>query len=225
MNILSNTSNLLETYRGHDAVLSVVNYGLTAYSGLVSKKNSDYSKKLYQLSSQISNARVILRLLDDPSMLAYTLSYGLGKHEKSLIVSALNVMNNLASHVYYIFEHLAWLADNKILNMKSEISWLVSTVAWLISLIASIICNFISLKNMLLNLKHLYHKDKQTLKKELLTKRFFIVYLKIIEDFSWIINYIHWLPPGILWSGKLSNFQSGMLGVLSSLCNLIPKFF
>ena len=42
-------------------------------------KNNRLAISLKNLSSQISNARVILRLLDDYSMLTYTLSYGLGK--------------------------------------------------------------------------------------------------------------------------------------------------
>ena len=45
-------------------------------SGLCSKNNS---KQLKTISSQLSNARVVLRLLDDASMLRFTLSYGLGK--------------------------------------------------------------------------------------------------------------------------------------------------
>lgn len=80
MNFLAGTSNFLESYRGHDCALSAIGYGLNMYSGLKTKKNHLYAKNFANLSSQISNARVILRLLDDPSMLAYTLSYGLGKH-------------------------------------------------------------------------------------------------------------------------------------------------
>ena len=45
-------------------------------SGLCSKNTS---KQLKTISSQLSNARVVLRLIDDASMLRFTLSYGLGK--------------------------------------------------------------------------------------------------------------------------------------------------
>lgn len=55
------------------------------------------------------------------------------------LVRVLNVMNNLASHLYYICEHIAWLADNNILNVNSGIYWLISNISWLISLMASII--------------------------------------------------------------------------------------
>lgn len=80
MNLLAKTSNFLESYRGHDCTLSAIGYGLTMFSGSTSKNNPFFAKKLLKISSQISNARVILRLLDDPSMLLYTLSYGFGKH-------------------------------------------------------------------------------------------------------------------------------------------------
>ena len=82
-----------------------------------------------------------------------------------LIVSALNVINNVASHVYYICEHLAWLGDNQMININSGIHWLISTVAWLISLIASVVCNVIALKNMITELKSTEVKDKKFFKK------------------------------------------------------------
>lgn len=56
-----------------------------------------------------------------------------------------------------------------------------------------------------------------------MSKRFIMIYLKLIEDISWIVNAIHWLPPGVLWSGKLSDFQSGFLGLISSICSLFRK--
>ena len=47
-------------------------------SGLL-PKNSQLGSNLKSVSSQISNARVILRFLDDYPMLTYTLTYGLGR--------------------------------------------------------------------------------------------------------------------------------------------------
>ena len=70
---------LLETYRGHDQALSLIGYSLKMCSGIKSNKNPEFSASLDKLSSEISNARVILRLVDDFSMLGYTITYGLGK--------------------------------------------------------------------------------------------------------------------------------------------------
>ena len=70
---------LFETYRGHDQTLSLIGYSSKMISGLYAEdtpKRAAWSS----VSSQISNARVILRLLDDVAMFNTTLSYGLGKH-------------------------------------------------------------------------------------------------------------------------------------------------
>jgi hypothetical protein len=51
------------------------------FSGLCSNLNKQIlANNLNNIAGQISNCRIILRLLDDFSMLSYTLSYGLGKH-------------------------------------------------------------------------------------------------------------------------------------------------
>ncbi len=62
------------------------------------------------------------------------------------------------------------------------------------------------------------------LRLKLTRKRFLKVYLTLFEDCFYFINAIHWLPSGFLWSGKLSEFYSGLLGVLAVSCNLILKF-
>lgn len=81
MNSLDNVSALLETYRGHDQVLSLIGYGSKMLSGFCACNQRPKACETFKIiSTQISNARVILRLLDDASMLSYTLKYGLGKH-------------------------------------------------------------------------------------------------------------------------------------------------
>ena len=71
------------------------------------------------------------------------------KKEKIFICRVLNVASNIASHIYYICEHIAWLADNKIINLDSGLYWLISVLCWLVSLFASLVCNVISLRLML----------------------------------------------------------------------------
>lgn len=81
MNVVNNLSTLFETYRGHDQTLALIGYSSKMMSGWYARKNNNkLSAKFQIVSSQISNARTILRLLDDASMLSYTLTYGLGKH-------------------------------------------------------------------------------------------------------------------------------------------------
>ena len=134
---LTKLIELVETYRGHDQTLSLIGYGCKTLSG-VSYFTDLNKKKLQSISSQISNARVILRLLDDVPMLGTTLSYGLGKHERNQLIRMLTLADNLASHFYYLCEHVAWLADLKVLNVNSDKFWLLSLLAWLISIISSI---------------------------------------------------------------------------------------
>ena len=55
-------------------------------------------------------------------------------------------------------------------------------------------------------------------------RKFFKIYFKLLEDLFFLINAIHWLPPGVfLWAGKLSNFTVGLFGVLSLAFNLLSK--
>lgn len=58
-------------------------------SGLLPHK-SQLAINFKNVSSQISNSRVILRLLDDYSMLVYTLSYGLGRQVWKYLTSNKN---------------------------------------------------------------------------------------------------------------------------------------
>lgn len=46
-------------------------------------------------------------------------------------------------------------------------------------------------------------------------------YLILIQNMADFVNAVSWLPPGlILWSGKLSRFQNGIFGMISSLIML-----
>lgn len=98
MNRIVKIIEYFETYRGHDQSLGIIGYGSQMVSNCfvfkinisfliffklklsgAFKRNEKISSKLKKISSEISNARVILRFLDDFPMLGYTVSYGLGK--------------------------------------------------------------------------------------------------------------------------------------------------
>ena len=86
MNALNGLSTLFETYRGHDQALSIIGYGSMMVSELRGVRRQPVSAKLKIISVQISNARTILRLLDDVTMLSYTLTYGLGKKVRWILI-------------------------------------------------------------------------------------------------------------------------------------------
>lgn len=51
-----------------------------------------------------------------------------------------------------------------------------------------------------------------------------LVAIRTLKDLFWLVNAVHWLPfKGFLWAGKLSNFSSGLAGVLAVTCNLVTK--
>lgn len=61
----------------------------------------------------MSNARAVLRLLDDLPMLQYTIEYGLGKHVSIYIGMKLqlNDLINVTLHVFYILLLLFYLVE------------------------------------------------------------------------------------------------------------------
>lgn len=76
---MNQLEQLFETYRGHDQTLSLIGYTSKMVSGFYGEETPKRAAWA-TLSSQISSARVVLRLLDDVAMLNATLAYGLGKH-------------------------------------------------------------------------------------------------------------------------------------------------
>ena len=69
----------LESYRGRDKIIRLCNYALYFASGFLKRMNSkEYEFRIGKLAAELSNLRVMLRLLDDLAMLRFTLSYGKG---------------------------------------------------------------------------------------------------------------------------------------------------
>ena len=69
----------LETYRGRDKIIRLTNYALYLTSGLLKRATSNqHGLNIGKLAAELSNLRVMLRLLDDVAMLQFTLSYGTG---------------------------------------------------------------------------------------------------------------------------------------------------
>ncbi len=70
--------SLLSTYSGRDKLVRTSSYVAMLLSGVT---KGTASKKFGTVASQLSAARVVLRLFDDlPMWKAVTSKYGLGKH-------------------------------------------------------------------------------------------------------------------------------------------------
>ena len=77
---------LLQTYTGREKIMRTAGYVAMLLSGAA---DGQAAKKLGTVSSQISAARVILRLFDDLPMLCYVAKYGTGSQVLCLFSSFL----------------------------------------------------------------------------------------------------------------------------------------
>ncbi|CAM9219979.1 unnamed protein product [Lampetra planeri] len=118
---------VLESYRGRDKVIRTVCYGSQLLGGALSRSTETsvpfqrLGKSLLLFSAELSHCRTVLRLFDDLSMLAYSRSYGFGHREEDGAVRWISVLNNIADQLYYPCEHIAWAADAKLIQVKSDL--------------------------------------------------------------------------------------------------------
>lgn len=70
-------SDYLETYSGRDKMLRTLSYAAKLLTVCTSSKSTE--KKLKTFGSQMSECRVMLRLLDDLPTLHCVMTYGWGK--------------------------------------------------------------------------------------------------------------------------------------------------
>uniref|UniRef100_A0A0V0GAZ2 Putative peroxisomal bioproteinsis protein peroxin n=1 Tax=Triatoma dimidiata TaxID=72491 RepID=A0A0V0GAZ2_TRIDM len=215
---LQSVADYLDTYNGRDKVMRIMYYIAQYLAGIT--KSNELEQKLNIFSDQINCCRTVLRLFDDIPMLSYTLSYGLGRKEPDNIVQMCNVAVNTLDQLYYPLEHIAWAADCKLLPLKSDSWWTATSICWALSMYLMMIKSlryYKVIKSMRGTLKD-GENARQTIKdishieaSELLTAA---------RCFVDCIHAIHWLPPGILWAGKLKQWHTGFLGIISSLISL-----
>lgn len=218
---------VLETYRGRDKVIRTVCYGSQLVGGVLSRSpSSDGSshrvgQSLLVLSAQLSHCRTVLRLFDDLSMLGYSHSYGLGATEEDGCVRWLSVLTNIADQLYYPCEHVAWAADARIIQAKSDKWWLLSTVLWGSSLLLGILR---SLRVLVLLKKKLKKCEKsEDVGNEVaeLRRQVRAELLSVVSSAADLSNAVHWMPPGFLWAGRFPEWAVGLMGIISSVIGLI----
>ncbi|KAK9512660.1 hypothetical protein O3M35_001035 [Rhynocoris fuscipes] len=215
---LQNLADYLDSYNGRDRIMRILYYSAQYLAGIT--KSSDLEQKLNTFSDQINCCRTVLRLFDDIPMLAYTLSYGFGRKEPDKLVKMCNIAVNTLDQLYYPLEHIAWAADCKLISAKSDFWWTATSFCWALSMYIMMIKSlryYMVVRNVKSSLKN-GNSSRQTIKhishlevKELLTAA---------RCFLDCIHAIHWLPPGILWAGKLKQWHIGILGIISSLISL-----
>ncbi|CAD1475758.1 unnamed protein product, partial [Heterotrigona itama] len=189
-------SEYLETHQGRDKFLKTLSYATKfATLGIFSNETE---KKLKIFSSQISECRMILRLLDDIPTIHYAMTYGWGKEESDWLIKCAELMQILVDIIFGPIEHIFWAGKHKLIKINIEAWDNALTWFWIISLQLSL------LKVVLKSITKLRWNESLTC-------------IRLILDMCYAVSY---LPSGIFWGGKLKTWHVGALGTLSSLIGL-----
>lgn len=228
--------SMLESYRGRDKIMRTVQFGSLMSSGLLSRLTPSNAAKLKAIAGHLGSGRLLLRLFDDIPMLAYNLyAGGLGQKESNPTMRFLSLIKGCIDQLFYPSEHIAWAAENKLIDINSGIWWLLSVALWGMSLIIDIIRNCIKLQQQ--NQKTAkYRQDLRseqpstmdghhvapTSASELqrLEAEKSLIRQQIIKSLCDLCCAIHWSKPGFLWASKLPDSVVGLLGTVSSLLGM-----
>lgn len=118
-------------------------------------------------------------------------------------------VSNLSCLIYYPLEHLAWLADSKLVSFSSNRLWKYAILCW-------VIYSAIQLMQCLYKLRMIFNNSsKQKLRKE----KLMVLRLALLQYVCDVLCGLHWMPCGPL-SNKLSDILVGLLGTVSSITRL-----
>ncbi|XP_057326685.1 peroxisomal membrane protein 11C [Microplitis mediator] len=212
-------SDYLESYEGRDKLLRTLSYA--AKLATVIPRSEDDRKKLKIFGSQMSNCRVILRLLDDIPTLNYAFKYDWTNKATDPYIKWLEMIEIIVDVIYSPVETICWAGEHQLVNVDVDKWDTMSTWFWIMSLYISLMTSLRKYK-LLLKQKDTSLKNKSGNKAEekALRHKMYnetLVCIRMLLDMSYAISY---LPNGTLWGGKLSTWQVGALGTVSSLIGL-----
>ncbi|XP_007532898.1 peroxisomal membrane protein 11C [Erinaceus europaeus] len=225
MAALSSLASALESYRGRDRLIRMLGYCCQLVGGVLVAQSpgSDTGTRLLTLSSQLSHCRTVLRLFDDLTMFLYTKQYGLGAQEEDIFVRCVSVLGNAADQLYYPCEHLAWASDAGVLRLDSTRWWTLSTAFWGLSLLLGVARSLW----MVVKLRQKLRQPPETLigrpprsPRKVLETQVLAELLSLLSNVADLAISVHWLPRGLLWSGRLPPWLLGLLGTISSLLTI-----
>ncbi|XP_043464678.1 peroxisomal membrane protein 11C-like [Leptopilina heterotoma] len=213
MDQISLLSNFLNDYEGRDKFLRLFSYTAKFACGVTSGRTAGNLKKV---SSEMSNCRVVLRLMDDIPAWHDALSYEWTRKQSKLIdyVSAIQTVIDV---IYSPIESICWAGGHRILSINTELWDTTTTYFWITSISLSLIKS--AYKIIELNKYKQCLNDKsnnriQRNKIKVQQRSELVTCIRLILDFSYAVSY---LPKGTLYGGKLKTWQVGALGTLSSL--------
>lgn len=212
-------SDYLDTYAGRDKILRTLSYATKFLTISTSSKSTE--KKLKIFSSQMSEGRMILRMLDDLPTFNHVITYGFGKKETDSLIRWSQIMQNAVDMTYCFIEHIYWAGLRNIISINID-KWDVATTwFWIISLHLSLVKSLRKIQNVQKCKIHLgeNNPNAQVALEALGKKRNFelLTCTRLMLDISYAVSY---LPAGILWGDRLKTWHVGALGTISSLIGL-----
>ncbi|XP_011403032.1 PREDICTED: peroxisomal membrane protein 11C-like [Amphimedon queenslandica] len=204
-------------YPCRDKLLRVCQYAAIFYDGaLVEPRNGrllmvrrfitkDKSESTAaRVSSSISAARLVFRLLNTPATLCNVKNiyqkWNENDSNHELFAFALDALECLASLAYNPVEQLSWAGQVSKLFDSPRREWLSiwCTKLWIMLLIINIMRSWRLLRTV-------YKSGEWKMP-----------VLSLVQDIADLINAIHFLPAGFLWSSRLPTILVGLLGMISS---------
>ncbi|GAB1859991.1 Peroxisomal membrane protein 11C [Camponotus japonicus] len=206
-------------------MLRTLSYSAKLLTVCTSSKNTE--RKLKTFGSQMSECRVMLRLLDDLPTLHCIMSYGWGKREPDWLIRWSQVIQNVIDIIYSPIEHISWAGHHNIISINNDKWDLVTIWFWIVSLNLSLIRSlrlFQKLQKYKANLeKNNLDVASQSTLKEINEQQqsTLLICTRLALDITYAVSY---LPPGVFWGGRLKTWHVGALGTISSIIGLYQAF-
>lgn len=214
--------DMLDSYGGRDKVVRLACYSLKLYGCLRGDKGWQ------KAGSQLSHARMLLRLFDDLPTLMGTLSYGLGKHEPTLTDAALGVLANLVDQLFLPVEKVLWFQELGILKFSpktAEALDTTSTVLWAAGLYLGLFQTLQSIQRLLWTRDCLQQsEDKCSDAKKKLDVRIILQFVTAGKLCLDITQAVSCLPEGWLWGERIGATKVAAIATSSSVIGLVLYF-
>lgn len=161
-------------------------------------KDPDLQKRVMAFAKQVSNARLIFRQCNHPSMVVASQDVIDGYPKpKDNFDYAMNSTVTVCYTVYGYAELIAWLADAKLLQADAAKWFRYGLYLWLVALFCGI----------LKTIRNIIQKPWEKTKGERITLTGFLC------DF---VSGVNSLPAGFLWAGKLTTRQAASFSFIAS---------
>ncbi|KAH0950283.1 hypothetical protein HN011_010596 [Eciton burchellii] len=206
--------DFLETVSGRDKTFKLLSYMAKLLTACTSSKDTENKLKIF--GSKISDCRVMIRLLDDVSVLHDIMSYGWGQQESDTVIRWCQVIQNIVNLVYSPIEHFAWAGQHKIVSINVKKWDLVTTVFWIISIQLCLVKALRMLQKLQKAKTGFTKSNSDEYMIEKVKKKQLNVLLTCIRNTIELVYAVSYLPPNMLWGGVLKTWQIGALGTISS---------